>query len=242
MDANRVDVNNTYAKGRIFCFSSVHSNAEVSFRLLEAQANYLAFEGHIGRVKGQAKVNIFGVQNINNLMAAATMAYAAGLSPEKIWQALPLCQTTWGRNQWVKLKSGAQMIFDGYNANPDSMSALFENIKILSCKGKRVGVFGEMREVGSAAEESHFEVGRLAGQSNLDVVWFSGPHAEAFGAGLRSSGFSKNLILSDSYNDVLANEVANMVRGEDTVFVKGSRGNQLERFVLACNPIDFFEK
>lgn len=224
---------------RIMSFSSQNPKADVFLKIEELDMSSILVNGHIGGVEGQSRIHIFGEQNLVNLMVAASVALASGLTPAEIWKTLDRCKTNWGRNQLVKLKSGAELLFDGYNANPDSMKALLENVRLLRSKGQKVGVFAQMLELGDQSVDLHRELGEMVGRASLDVVWFYGADAPAFEAGLKSSGFSKTSVVSKSYEDSLASRVASMLKLHDTVLVKGSRGMKLERFVLACDPVDF---
>lgn len=224
---------------KILTFSSKDPNADIFFQIEELTMSSISLSGKIAGVAGKSKVSVFGEQNLVNLMVAASVGLSVGMKPEEIWAGLEKCKTNWGRNQLVQLKSGAELLFDGYNANPDSMKALIDNVRLLRSLGKKVGVFAQMLELGDLSEKLHQELGDLVGRAGFDVVWFYGADAAAFERGMKASGFSKKSIVSDSYEESLASEVASMLNLHDTVLVKGSRGMKLERFVLACNPLNF---
>lgn len=229
-----------YPKARkILTFSSQDPKADVFFQIDELNMSSIRFSGKIAGTAGQAKVSVFGEQNLTNLMVAASAALAVGIKPEEIWKAMERCRTNWGRNQLVHLKSGAELLFDGYNANPDSMKALLENVKLLRTKGKKIGVFAQMLELGDQSYASHKELGETVGRAGFDLVWFYGADSAAFQEGLKAAGFSKKAIVSNTYEESLASEVASVINEHDTVLVKGSRGMKLERFVVACNPTEF---
>lgn len=224
---------------KILTFSGQNPQADIFFQIKELTMSSILFEGQIAGVHGEAKVAVFGEQNLVNLMVAASVGLASGMSPKEIWPALQRCKTNWGRNQLVHLKSGAELLFDAYNANPDSMKALLANVRLLKSKGKKVGVFAEMLELGDLAQQLHQELGEQVGRSGFDIVWFYGASSAAFRAGLESSGYSKKSMISNAYEESLASEIASMLNHDDTVLVKGSRGMKLERFVMACDPVDF---
>ena len=120
-------------------------------------------------------------------MAAATIAYVCKVPLEKIWQGLATCKTAWGRNQFIKTKSGAEILFDGYNANPDSMKALLENIPLLKTTGKKIGVFGQMKELGSASADEHRKLGRMVGEAGFQEIFFIGEDYKYFSEGLATT-------------------------------------------------------
>jgi UDP-N-acetylmuramoyl-tripeptide--D-alanyl-D-alanine ligase len=229
-----------YSKARrILTFSSQDPKADIFLQIQELSMSSISIKGKIDGVEGSVTVPVFGEQNLTNLMVAASCALAAGMTPKEIWPALSRCKTNWGRNQLVHLKSGAELMFDAYNANPDSMKALLANVKLLKTHGKKIGVFAQMLELGELSAGLHQELGEWVGRAGFDVVWFYGADAAAFERGAKTSGYSKNIMISSSYEQSLATQVASMIHDTDTVLVKGSRGMKLERFVMVCEPLDF---
>lgn len=231
-----------FPQSRILTFSSHDTKANVHLKLLSMGLESLQIEGSIEGVFGKVTVPVFGAHNLTNLMAAAANGLAVGLTPDQVWQGLAECKTIWGRNQLLKLKSGAEMIFDGYNANPDSMKALLANVQTLSVPGRKIGVFGEMLEMGDLALPLHKELGELVGRTGFDKVYFIGASAPAFEEGLKSVGFKKEMSILADFDSSVADEFAKDLRAGDMAMVKGSRGMKLERFVLPCEPLNFGSK
>ena len=217
---------------------------DVAMEILEVHPDHLKIQGEIQGVRGETSVPVFGKQNLNNLMAAACCSLASGLTPAEVWAALPLCKTAWGRNQWVNLQSGARVLFDAYNANPESMRAALENFASLkpASGGRKFAVLGEMRELGSHAAALHEEIGGVAGQSGFDGISFFGPSGPSFERGLKSARFDKSLFISDTYEQNLAPKTLPMLNDKDIVLIKGSRGMKLEKVMADLKPVDFEEK
>jgi UDP-N-acetylmuramoyl-tripeptide--D-alanyl-D-alanine ligase len=231
------------SRERYLEFSSdvVGHKADVSLTVSASSADHLKIAGFIRGVPGESEVAVFGQHNVTNLMAAASFGLACGMTPEQIWQGLPMCKTAWGRNQWVRLQSGTRVLFDAYNANPESMSAAISNFKSLKTEngGRKIAILGEMREMGSAAPEVHRALGEAAAQADFDVIAFVGPSGAEFKAGLAVHGFSKKLVISSAYEEKLAAELGPVLDPRDIVLIKGSRGVQLERVLMDLKPIDF---
>ena len=182
-------------------------------------------------------MKVFGAHNVVNLMGASGVALHARLSPQEIWEGLQKCETVWGRSQLVKLESGATLVFDGYNANPDSVLALVQNLQDVSTTHKKIIILGDMLEMGDQAQSLHEEIGLSVGQKNFDVVCFVGQFSDSFEKGLKQSGFSKTSIVSKAYEDSLAIKVADMIQPYDVLVIKGSRGSRMERFVPFLKPL-----
>ncbi|WP_295898988.1 UDP-N-acetylmuramoyl-tripeptide--D-alanyl-D-alanine ligase [uncultured Bdellovibrio sp.] len=231
-----------YDHSKLMTFSSEDPRADVHLMISSMTMSELSVKGKIGGKEGTAVVQVFGSQNLTNLMAAASLGLAAGMTPEEIWKGLPECKTNWGRNQLVHLKSGAQIIFDAYNANPDSMKALIDNMKLLTVTGRKVGVFGQMRELGSASAALHEELGTWVGAAGFDKVYFIGDDYEAFSRGLSKVGYQNPTLIEKDFKDASGQDLAQYLKAGDIAVVKASRGTKLERFVFPCEPLDFSEK
>lgn len=228
---------------RLWTFSEKDLTADVFLNVKAVTMKSLIVEGMIAGTRGQAELSIFGVQNITNVMVAACNGLAVGLSADQIWQSLHRCKTNWGRNQFLQTESGAEILFDGYNANPDSMGALISNLSLIKNTGKKIGVFAEMKELGELAESAHRELGQKVAVAGFDHVWFYGPSLRFFEEGYRSmkrTDRSKNsLMISSNYEDSLASQLSSVLQSGDCVLIKGSRGMKLERVVLAFKALNF---
>lgn len=231
-----------HASARMLTFSASHNEADVYFRIEELSMRGMKISGIIGGEHGEAVIPIFGKQNLTNLMAAATIAYACKLNPEQIWKALPLCKTAWGRNQFIETQIGAEILFDGYNANPDSMAALLENIPLLKVKGAKIGVFGQMKELGATAPEAHRQLGKQAAAAGFKQIYFVGEDHLYFSEGIAETSFLGEVFIKPAFESALGEQLNRSVKAGDIVVIKGSRGAGTERFVDYCAPIAWAPK
>jgi UDP-N-acetylmuramoyl-tripeptide--D-alanyl-D-alanine ligase len=223
----RAKARKTHAQ--LIAFSSHVPEPDVSIRAEKVTAQGMKILGSIGGIKGNGSVKIFGRHNVNNLMVAAACAFAAGLPPEMIWKKLDGLQvSSWGRNQWLQLPNGAMVLFDAYNANPESMNAMLKNIYELETNGKKFLVLGEMLELGSESPKAHKEIGDLAGKIGADGIWFIGDHFRDVEAGVKESGFANEAFYSPKFDENISQKIQKSLGPEDVVAVKASRGTKLE--------------
>lgn len=225
-----------------YTYSTKNFSADVYFKVRKKSEKGLEVEGQIGGVLGKTQLQFWGDHNIENLAAAVAMAYIAGCRPEKIWPVLSNCHCGWGRNQWLDTSQGVRILFDGYNANPDSFQQLLTNVQPLFDSHKLVAVFGEMLELGENSEHQHYELGKAASALHWQQCIFIGPSGPAFARGWQAGGGSKNLVILNTYKESLDLDLSSMVDSQSLVIVKGSRGGALERIVERFEPINFASK
>jgi len=230
------------AREQVISFSSQDKNADVRLEVSASHIGGITIAGEIRGVRGEAKVAVFGAHNVYNLMGAAGLALSVGVTPQQIWQSLHLCSTPWGRNQKVKLHSGAEIIFDGYNANPESMNQLIANSLKIESSGKKIAVIGEMAEMGTAREKVHHELGRLVGEAKFDLIWFIGVSSEDFAEGLKEAHYAHEYLFSEKFDSKIAVKIKTSLGASDRVWIKGSRSMKLEQVVQALDPVDFGDK
>ena len=170
--------------------------------------------------EADATLAIPGIHNVRNALAAAACAHAVGITASTIAQGLTAFRPYLGRLQVKQAASGATLIDDSYNANPDSVRAAID--VLASCPAPTALVLGDMGEVGERSSEFHREVGEYArakgvtqllamGEATRETVQAFGPNARHF----------------DSVQALIANLKAS------TILVKGSRFMQMERVVAA---------
>lgn len=172
-----------------------------------------------------ATLNVPGMHNVKNALAAATAAYALGIKPPAIAAGLGAYQGVKGRLQRKRMPSGAVLIDDTYNANPDSMKAAIA--VLASRKGRKLFVMGDMGELGENAEAMHMSIGEFAKRAGLDRLFALGVMSAL---AVRSFGDAGRHF--DSVEG-LALAVSEEAGPEATVLVKGSRFMRMERVVEA---------
>jgi len=183
-------------------------------------------------VAGFPPVNLqlIGLHQVANALAALAVAREWMLDPAAVVRALEAYKPLKGRME-VQHASGATLLVDHYNANPDSMRAALATLATWPHAKRRIAVLGDMRELGGTAAALHREVGAAVREAEL---WVVGDHAEDYAAGAAQAGVSVR-----RFTDKPA--VAAALRGElgpgTVVLIKASRGAALED-VVAGLPVE----
>jgi UDP-N-acetylmuramoyl-tripeptide--D-alanyl-D-alanine ligase len=177
-------------------------------------------------------MNVFGLHNARNALAATACALAAGASLNSVAKGLALFQPVKGRLQVHHHEVCGVVIDDTYNANPDSVRAA---IDVLAAKvGPKVLVLGDMGEVGNQGEAFHEEIGAYAKSSGVDLVFTVGQLSQrttqAFGEG------------AVHYADVASLIEALRSVNAQAWLIKGSRFMKMEHVVDALLKTPVVEK
>lgn len=172
-----------------------------------------------------------GLHNASNALLAFAVARRAGVEAQKVVEGLK--QLVMPGKRWeVVERNGVKIVNDAYNANPDSMCAVVRTFVALPCKGRRILVLGDMRELGAHSEALHRRVGRDVAACAPDLLIAVGACATAFLAqeaivcGLPAS----RVQLAKTTQEAAA-FLSDFVREGDSVLLKASRGMALENIL-----------
>lgn len=176
-----------------------------------------------GTEQFQVTLHAAGGHNVRNALAAIACTLAIGVAVASVVQGLGAFVPVAGRLQGKRARSGALLIDDTYNANPDSVLAAID--VLAQSAPPRVLVLGDMGEVGTEGDAFHAEIGVYARTCGIEHLLTFGALAaassRAFGTGARH--YAELAALQQAV-DVLATPVA-------AVLVKGSRFMKMERIV-----------
>jgi UDP-N-acetylmuramoyl-tripeptide--D-alanyl-D-alanine ligase len=185
--------------------------------------------GHFSLQGRKISLRVPGRHNVYNALAAAAVGGALGVPLDEAIPALQAFQPSAMRSA-VETRGGVRILNDAYNANPTSMKAALETLRVMAVGGggRRIACLGDMLELGDNAPELHREVGAFAAKA-VDLLFATGPLAAeivkgAAALGDRARHFPDRADLLRALNETL--------RRGDILLVKGSRGMRMEE-VLA---------
>ncbi len=173
------------------------------------------------------RLAIDGAHNVRNALAAAACAFAAGVAPDLIARGLERFRPAAGRLARLRAASGATLIDDSYNANPDSVRAAID--VLASLPAPRILALGDMAEVGDEGVRFHREVGDYARERGVDRLLSLGDASRetAAACGARAEHFDDI--------DALIERARSLAHPPATILVKGSRSMRMERVVAALS-------
>jgi UDP-N-acetylmuramoyl-tripeptide--D-alanyl-D-alanine ligase len=171
-----------------------------------------------------------GEHNIYNALAAFCTGMSLNVTPQAAVTGLKNFKSS-GMRQKIENYGGVTFIEDCYNASPDSMKAAFNVLKTVK-KERAIAVLSDMLELGGESPAAHFDIGRAAAESGVNLLLCSGADVKNCCEGFNSI---KNGGESCFFEDkkALADALVDILREGDTVLFKASRGMKLEETVQA---------
>jgi len=175
----------------------------------------------------RAHIPAIGVHNVLNALAGFGAGVAAGIEPEECALALANFKNT-GMRQKMCICRGISVVEDCYNANPDSMKAALNTLgaQKLPEGARKIAVLGDMLELGTVAESSHYEIGKLAAEK-ADLLLCFGELSRLIAAGAWVNGMKETAFHFESKEE-LAKELRKTAKTGDMVWLKASRGMKFE--------------
>ena len=180
-------------------------------------------------------LSLIGKANVQNAVAAAATGHAIGLTPVHIKQGLEEVKPFTGRLFQKKIGPQWSLIDDSYNANPGSMKAALETLKLWNRGEKRVAILGDMLELGESARDFHHDIGQLAVHAGVDLLISVGRFADTVAKAAVEAGLPKDAIrIFPDTMELLSwieSSAPDHLPCPATILVKGSRAIGLERAV-----------
>jgi UDP-N-acetylmuramoyl-tripeptide--D-alanyl-D-alanine ligase len=170
--------------------------------------------------------SLLGAHNLYNILAAAAVAHTAGVTATNIGRAIELFQPYAGRFRSIASARGYVVIDDTYNANPASMEKAVAALLRLPCKGKKIAILGDMKELGEQTAYYHRELGRLLFRADITLILLLGDQIRVVQDEVKNG---HALHFRDS--SALLNHALQVAEKDDIILVKGSRALKMDGIV-----------
>lgn len=174
-------------------------------------------------------INQPGKHNILNAMLSIAVGKIFDISVKEVESAFENIEKTSMRLDFIK-KDNFTIINDCYNASPDSMKAAVEVLSNFK-SNRRICVLGSMFELGDESLSEHKGVAEYIKEKNVDLVLVTGKYTQEFKKVLGS----KCLLFKDKNSLTL--HLKDIIKNEDAILIKASRGMKFETITEELNKI-----
>ncbi|MEW6599626.1 MAG: UDP-N-acetylmuramoyl-tripeptide--D-alanyl-D-alanine ligase [Nitrospirota bacterium] len=177
-------------------------------------------------------LNVPGIFNVYNALAASAVAVSLGLGNGEIKTALEAYRGVPMRFEIMNIK-GITVINDSYNANPSSMEKSVKELVRIGAGGRKVAVLGDMRELDAFAEKEHRSAGDMVRETGVDVFVAVGEMMALAAEECRKAKVGNAAPEVYTFEDVNSakKNIMDILRKGDTVLVKGSRSMSMEKII-----------
>jgi len=207
------------------------SKADVSARNIRNGRDGVHFNLIMEEHEKEVELPAIGVHNVYNALAAAASCRVLGIDQETICQGLSRFHPLAGRMEISRLKNGAFLIDDTYNANPASVKEALKTLKDLRKEHKSVAILGDMLELGEQSMDLHESTGMFLADTGVDMVFLKGGFSQATAAGALKGGLSGNQVFVNRTSLEIAACLRSFLKEGDWILVKGSRRMKMEEIV-----------
>ncbi|MES2059545.1 MAG: UDP-N-acetylmuramoyl-tripeptide--D-alanyl-D-alanine ligase [Patescibacteria group bacterium] len=174
--------------------------------------------------------NILGKTHVYPVLASFAIVKALNLNPLEAKQAFADYDYPKGRMNIIDGLHNSKIIDDTYNASPVAMEEALRSVEELKVSGRKIGVLGDMLELGKYSSEEHMKLGEFAGKI-FDVLVLVGIRAKEMQAPAHKAGKKKSAIHAFDNSADAGQFLLGFVGEGDLVFVKGSQGMRMEKVV-----------
>lgn len=221
---------------RLITFS-VNSNSDVRAEDVVASDHGSSFKLKL-RDGGSISItlNVHGLFNVYNALAASAVCLSLGMSLEEIKTALESYKAFPMRFEVVRWNS-ITLINDSYNANPSSMKEALKELVYMKGEGRAVAVLGDMLELGEFSGKAHSDIIKMAADMGIDIFVAVGEMMSLAAQKSReeinqkpesNSGFT---IYAFDNADKAGQNISGIIKQKDVVLIKGSRAMGMERII-----------
>ena len=211
-------------KAKVMTFGE-NANSDVRATDVEIREGFAHFDLVTSFGRESVALRQAGRHQVANALAAAAIATALNLPIDKISAGLSTAESSSKWRMELHEVAGRLIINDSYNANPESMFAALDALRLFAQeRGGRAWAFlGKMHELGDYSLAGHREVARKAIDLEID-------HLVAVGTKdyqIESELGSTEILLVENIES--AREIATGSEAGDVILVKGSRAEGLEK-------------
>ncbi|MDF1678165.1 MAG: UDP-N-acetylmuramoyl-tripeptide--D-alanyl-D-alanine ligase [Legionellaceae bacterium] len=211
------------ADKKVLRFSSEHTSADVYATDIELMPSGSTFTLVLDGDKQTVRLRVPGLHHVKNALAAASSAWALGITRDTIVKGLTHFMGVSGRLTPKITSVGALVLDDTYNAN---LNSVLTGISVLATHtGRRILVLGDMGELGEHAKAHHEAVGVAAKEQGIERLLTCGTLSQA--ATDAFGGAAEHFNNQAALLEVLKPELD----VNTTVLVKGSRSSAMEQVV-----------
>ena len=176
---------------------------------------------------------LLGRYNIYNALAAVAVAFALGIELDLIKRRLSSFKPLDLHMQLSNFYNGIKILNDSYNASPMSVKNALETLVEVAQNNRKIGILGDMLELGEKTDFYHREIGKEVAKLSLDTLITVGQGGKIIAQSSKEEGMAEERIFSFEKNEKinLVKKLLNLIKPGSFVLLKGSREMKMEEIL-----------
>jgi UDP-N-acetylmuramoyl-tripeptide--D-alanyl-D-alanine ligase len=214
-------------------FGDVHPGPVIRFGFSEgaeirAQDVEYRADGTRFRVHGATfDTPLQGRHAVLNILAGIAVAQVYGIAPARLVDVVAHLKPGKMRGERL-IHNGITILNDCYNSNPDAVRVMLDLLRDTPAE-RRIGVLGEMLELGRWSKTLHRDIGRYAVSAGVDVLVGIRGGARFLVDAAMEAGLAVNAAFFFEDPVDAGDRLRHLARPGDAILFKGSRGTRVER-------------
>ena len=214
-------------KARPIYFGINHAADVKAFNVKTVGEGKTEFDAFIGENMAHFTLNMLGIHNVYNCLAALAVGYACGLTIEEMQKGLASFKPTAMRFEYKKV-GDFNVINDAYNASPMSTKAALSNLAKVT-DGRKILVMGDMFELGSVEVKAHEDIAVQAKEAGISIIVTRGTLTQNTARKAREIGIPE--VYECANHEEAVAILKKVLQKDDTVLFKGSHGMHMEKII-----------
>lgn len=207
---------------KIYTFG-IENKSDVWAEKIKLFENESEFRCHIFEENYDIKVPVGGIHFVYNALCAGLVGYLLGLKKEEIKKGIEGFKLTKNRMEISKLKNGALVINDSYNASLESIKASIKTLEEYK-ERRKIAVIGDVFELGKYSEELHRKIGRFIKNSKIDILLCTGENSKYIVEEAKKEKSFLRVIKYFNTKEEILNYLKKETLSKDVILFKASHG------------------
>lgn len=172
--------------------------------------------------------NVLGLPQIYAALNAVAVGIIFKMNLVDISEALKEYAPPKGRLNIMTGIKETVIIDDSYNSSPMACQHALEILSRIQASGRRIACLGNMEELGDNSRRAHRDIGRLAADLKIDMLFAVGEKAKDIAEAALEKNMNQENIFTFANSDEARKAVQNELHSGDVVLIKGSQSARME--------------
>jgi UDP-N-acetylmuramoyl-tripeptide--D-alanyl-D-alanine ligase len=210
----------------------LNENADINVQEIEYYDSGLKFKiNYKNQIVSSELKNAIADYQLYPILASVSVGIYFNLKLDEIIKSLKTYKILSKRMEKFKGMKDSIIIDDTYNSSPEALKKAIQALNNISFGQRKIAVLGDMLELGKDSEKLHREIGEIISKINIDYLVTFGEKARYISDEALKNNFSKDKVFHFFKKNQIIERLKEIIRENDVVLVKGSRGMEMEKIV-----------